>query len=177
MYNDDRYKKILVAKVEDIFRQFEKNDPYKRVVKEKLPDDSIIPALCHTMEGLPGYTSSKVDLNTMIPELETIVTRTQKEFSIALSRFGHQDMVYLNHEQRLEAILYFPYTPHYIIHEAPIDQVLFLAKYLNLELTFSNDHIVKIAKQKLIDLYYLACDTQGVHVVTDCCEMPGSLAS
>lgn len=74
----------------------------------------------------------------------------------------------------INAILYLPYTPEFIIKKATNQQIIFLCLYYNLEIdtfTFAPNSkypgLIAIGKQKLIDLFYLAAEMQDSHLVVN----------
>lgn len=84
-------------------------------------------------------------------------------------------MVFLNKSNGnlvINAVLYLPYTPDFIIKKATNQQIIFLCMYYNLEIdafafapSSKYPGLIAIGKQKLIDLFYLASEMLDSHLV------------
>lgn len=68
------------------------------------------------------------------------------------------------------AIIYFPYTPEYILNpkKASTHFCKEMAEYLNLSDKYLFQHRDTIIRQKLVDLYYAAEDGESFHLILDC---------
>ena len=116
-----------------------------------------------------------------IPELNQMNKNlSYSEIYSALSYFADRQMLFINvfkenYENNLiSGLIYFPYSPQdlLILND---DIILSLANFVHiLETTkekfsmCSNQELVNILRQKLLDIYYLCEDSRELHGITDC---------
>ena len=183
------YKKVLDPKEDVILSHYSKYDPYKKLKPEEKPSEQIVSDIFMKYfndPNLPDYINTNLQIHEIIPELERKNVKTQTELLnaigkqvciIIIGRLTHKNMVFLNKHDKnlvLNAILYLPYTPEFIIKKATNEQIIFLWMYYNLEIdtfTFAPNSkypgLIAIGKQKLIDLFYLAIEISGAHLVVN----------
>lgn len=127
-------------------------------------------------ESLPGYKKVVSHITNLIPELKLMRKLSYPEIYACISRLADPHMVFINMfkadpgNNLVTGIIYFPFTPHLVnsINLNP-NFILEFSKYLKLTSTSSNEQIkYKVFVQKLMDLYYLAEDSEELHGITDC---------
>lgn len=137
------------------------------------------------------YNNSKKQLNiyTIIPEIKKINKNlTYTDLYSLLSSFCDNKLVFINifkenpNENLISAIVVFPYSPEFInnlnmYNIKDVGLILSFAKLSGIPFNFDNCILdlneekilnLKVIKQYLIDLYYLADDSNDIHPVKYC---------